>query len=199
MDVFLLYFEFDSLLGLLWGRLGANPEEVPGGHQWQPASTTPWRGRGWGVKFDMLTRQIANQNAAWRGENIYFYPFLVGASWRREPWRQPRGDKLYEIQNWHWVPNFSCLEMMETWRCRGWSRSSWKLDRGVGCPPRSSKTDSFCSDPKKFMDTLLVACAMLNTKQWLYLLICDKTAVVRLHRRSTPLCSEECVATMTLW
>ena len=38
--------------------------------------------------------------------------------------------------------------MMETWRCRGWSRSSWKLDRGQGWPPRSLKTDSSCSDPK---------------------------------------------------
>ena len=162
---------FDSLCcerillskGLLWGRLGAYPKEVPGGHQRHPASTTPWGGCGWGVKFDMSTRQIANQNTAWRGENIYFYPFLVGASWRREPWRQPRGDKFYEIQNWHWVPNFSCLEMMETLGCRGWSRSSWKLDRGRGCQPRSLKTDSFCSEPKKLMDTLLVACAILYT------------------------------------
>ena len=155
----------------------------------------------------MLTRKIANQNTACTGDIICFYTFRVGASRRREPWRprgrrtwgQPGGDKFYEIQNWHWLPNFSWLEMMGTLGCRGWLRSSWKLDRGPGCPPSSSKTDSFCSDPKKFMDTLLVACAMLYTKQWLYLLICDKTAVERLHRRSIPLCSEECVATMTLW
>ena len=75
--------------------------------------------------FDMLTRQLALQNSVWTGDNICFYPFYVGASrsrWQSRPTNrrtlgQPRGDKFFEIQCWHWLPTFSWLETR-------WGRSS---------------------------------------------------------------------------
>ena len=162
-----IWLTLRSTLGQTWRR-------SRGGSRWSPVTAClhhPLERSRLRCKIWYVTRKIANQNTACTADIICFYTFRVGASRRREPWRprgrrtwgHPGGDKFYEIQNWHWLPNFSWLEMMETLGCRGWLRSSWKLDRGPGCPPSSSKTDSFCSDPKKLMDTLLVACAISYT------------------------------------